>query len=98
MDPAARVRARPDRLWAVLVIACIALIAFLDRAPERVSQAHASPVEAADLKGSGDRAPRLVNGPPPVAPAKYLAINPTIVCRARIGMDGKVADAKPYQS
>ncbi len=101
MDLSAPPASRPNQLWTVGVLAGVALVAVLvvwDRlAPPRLPPPSSAPLEAAELKGSDDRPPRLLKGTPPLAPAQHLAINPTIICRVLIGADGKVIEARAYQ-
>jgi phosphate transport system substrate-binding protein len=90
-----------NRRFAAAVLASLAFLVALvfwdRRAPPRLSSPAGAPVEAADLKASDDRPPRLLKGTPPLAPAQHLAINPTIICRTLVGTDGKVVEARAYQ-
>ena len=82
----------------IAVVAVTAALVAMDLwAPRRQPSTGPMPVEAAELKASNDRLPRLIKGTPPLLPAKHLAINPTIICRTLVGIDGKVVEAKVYQ-
>jgi phosphate binding protein len=75
----------------------LGLIVWDARGPRRGPAPSAAPVEAAELKGTDDRPPRLRKGTPPPPPANHLAVNPTIICRTLVGLDGRVVEARVYQ-
>jgi phosphate binding protein len=82
----------------IVSVAFVAALVMWDaRAPRRTPAPAGTPLEAADLRSGDDRPPRLRKGTPPLAPAKDLAIHPTIVCRTLVGLDGRVVEAKAYQ-
>jgi phosphate binding protein len=101
VDLQASTSPRPNRLWTIALVAgtllALALIVWDARGPRRGPTPSAAPVEAAELKGSDDRTPRLRKGTPPPPPATHLAVNPTIVCRTLVGLDGHVVEARVYQ-
>lgn len=57
-----------------------------------------APLEASELTGPGDRQPVLRQGTPPASPAPELAVRPTIVCRILVNREGRVEEARVYQS
>ena len=75
MDLPTPTATRPNQRWTLLALACVAPVAALgiwDRlAPPRHLAPAPAPLEAAELKGSDDRPPRLLKGTPPLAPAQW---------------------------
>ncbi|HYN41554.1 MAG TPA: energy transducer TonB, partial [Thermoanaerobaculia bacterium] len=57
-----------------------------------------APVEASELKGTGDALPTLLSGVAPRSPNPESALVPTIVCRLLIAEDGSVKEASIFRS
>jgi TonB family protein len=55
-------------------------------------------LEASELTGDADRPPTFRAGTAPPSPDPNFALQPTIVCRVLVGIDGSVEDAAVYRS
>jgi phosphate binding protein len=84
---------RPKTLLLPRVIACLLAVA---AGCDTTQAAQMVPAEASDLRDPDGRPPRPVQSKPPQLPASALSLMaPSIVCRALIGVDGKVIEARP---
>ena len=87
---------------ALVVVAGLAAAFLAGRSraeiPPVVATAVAQPLDADQLTGDGDAAPRLLEGATPESPNPDLALTPTIVLRLHVDAAGHVAEAQVYRS